>query len=218
MPSFDLMNLLQGTGANRILRTVRFLPDVAQETSGQAGGQVRVRDLRSPLWRIRVSAPTIALPNKQDVVALIEAMGISIGTFYAWNPERRYPKADPSGTILGVSAPEIRTVGTNNKSLSLSGLPAGYVLSRGDMLAFDYGSPSSRALHRVVTPTVTADGDGETAEFEIAPHFRQGVEEGLGVTLVKASAEFCIIPGTYEPDADGLFGSISFEAIQVVNG
>ena len=49
---------------------------------------------------------------------------------------------------------------SDNKSLKLGGLPAGYSLRRGDMLHFDYGSsPTRRALHRIVEDA-TANGPG----------------------------------------------------------
>ena len=218
MATTDLMELLAGGGEANVIASGSFWLDFGQETSGQAGGQIRVRDLRSGLWKMRVNCPTIYLENAQDIHALVEAMGGSLDTFYAWNPERPYPKEDPDGTILGSATPIIETVGADNKSLSLSGLPIGYTISRGDMLAFDYGSPSSRALHRVITASTEANGSGITAEFTVAPHFRQGVAAGLAVDLTKPTAEFRIVPGSYDPSGEGVFGSVSFQAVQVING
>ena len=75
-----------------------------------------------------------------------------------------------------------------------TGLPAGYVLTRGDYLAFTCSGV--RALHRIVTNTVSANGAGTTGTFEVTPRIRAGASVGLAVTLVKAACKAVLVPGS----------------------
>lgn len=110
----------------------------------------------------------------------------------------------------------IASLGANNKSLSLSGLTEGFALSRGDMLAFDYGDPARRALHRIAEAAV-ADAAGITPVFEVRPHIRPGASAGLPVRLVKPAAKMILMPGSLQVSAaDEFRTAISFQAIQKI--
>lgn len=207
MATTDLMNALVVTG-------VTFSLDYGQETSGQAGGQIRVKDLRSPLWRMKADCSTLTLDQLRRVRALIGSLGGSLGSFYAWDPAAQFPAADPDGAILGASSVLISGLGATAKNLLLKGLPAGYVLTVGDMISFDHGA--SRALHHVVTASVVANGSGVTPEFEIHPPRRQGAAANNVVSLVRAAAEMRVVPGTLNLSADGMIGQAGFEAVQVI--
>ncbi|HEV7284028.1 MAG TPA: hypothetical protein VGN75_04155 [Kaistia sp.] len=207
MASTDLMTALVVSG-------VTFMPSYGQETSGQAGGQIRVKDLRSPLWHMKADCSTLSLQQLRIVRALVGGLGGSLGSFYAWDPAAQFPAADPDGSILGASNVQISGLGTTAKNLLLKGLPAGYVLTVGDMLAYDYGA--SRALHQLVTPQVVASGAGVTPEFEIHPPRRQGAAVNAAVSLVRAAAEMRIVPGTLNLSVDHMIGQAGFEAMQVI--
>lgn len=192
-----------------------FMPNAGQETSGQAGGQVRVRDLRSMLWDFNARLPSVPQADANDIKALIGSMGISRVSFLAWPLDRQYPKADPTGSIVGASTVQINSLNADNKRLSLKGLPNGYVLSRGDFIQFIY-STTHYALHQVVASSVTANGSGVTTEFEVFPFIRQGAAVNNAVNLKLPCAEFRILPGSYDTAGDNDAHSISFKARQVV--
>jgi hypothetical protein len=102
-------------------------------------------------------------------------------------------------TTAAVTVPTtvgVRTVPTDARLISLKNLPAGYTLSAGDRLSFVYGSPSRRALHRVMAPSVVADLSGNTAEFHIDPPRRPGAEVDAVVTLVRPVCMARIVPGS----------------------
>lgn len=210
MSSSTLITLLAELGASG-----KFHPDYGQETSGQAGGQIRVRTNRAPLWHLSLSCPAIERDEASAIHAIIGSMSQSVGSFYAYDLRRNGPKQDPTGATLGSSTVQIKSLGSDGISLALKGLPVGYVLTRGDYLGFTYSS-TKKALHQVVAATVTADGSGYTAEFEVHPAIRQGAAVNDVVALVRPVAEFRIVPGTYDPTADGAIDSISLEAMQVV--
>lgn len=210
MADTALMTILE----NRIARW-SFGPSFGQETSGQAGGQIRVRTMRAPLWKLSMDCDPLWREEAAAVRALIGQMGQSVGSFLAWDIAWPYPKTDPDGSVLGASTVQIKTVGSNGISLALKGLPIGYVLTRGDYVGFTYSS-TKKALHQVVASTVTADSSGETSEFEVHPAIRQGAATNDAVSLVKPVAEFRIVPGSYDFSSAGAHDQLSLEAMQVV--
>ena len=170
-----------------------------QEYSGLGTGEGLAADLGPRLWQMTVqSAPQ----SMDDVIALrakLDALDGAINTLYATDKLREYPKADPDGSILGASTPTIHTIDANRKEMRITGLPAGYVLTAGDMLSVDYGTPSRRAWVRLVTGA-TASGAGLTPLFEVRPHLRPGITTTLAVTLGKSAMKCKIVPGSLTPE------------------
>ena len=78
----------------------------------------------------------------------------------------------------------------HNRELALSGLPAGYVLTPGDMLSAGPTTPN-QALFRIVTG-VTADGSGDTALFEVTPFIPPFVAVGNTAHLRRPRARFVL--------------------------
>lgn len=167
------------------------------ELSGLGTGDVLAAQLAPPRIVADVSLKPMRHDEAAQVQARIESLDGAINSFYLYAPQKKYPQYDPSGSILGSAAVTIHTVGGNNKSLRLQGLPSGYVLTLGDCLSFDYGSnPVRRAFHRIVE-TVTAPGSGISPLFEVRPHLRPGVAIDLGVTLIMPAAKVFIVPSSF---------------------
>lgn len=207
-PSTDIMDMLELESATFGL--------VRQREQSRAGtGTTYSKDLGPAL--IGCSAQSVPLyhADAEQVMALIESMEDEMGSFYVWNPRQPYPQADPDGTILGSNTPTINLVGDDNKSLKVEGLPAGYVLTRGDWFGVDYLSPTRRALYRVVDATVTADGSGVTPQFQVSPHIRTGLTAGDAVLLAKPGCNMKLLPGTLSDPSDGALTSrITFQTIE----
>lgn len=189
------------------------------ELSGLGTGAVLSAQLAPPRWTAKVNLAPMLNGEAFQVQALIEVLD-PMASFYLYAPQQPYPQSDPDGSILGASTPAVRTVGSDNKSFSLKGLPVGYVISVGDMIAFDYGSnPTRRALHRVMETQVATAG-GNTVLFEVRPHLRPGIAIDLPVTLIKPAAKMLIVPGSFSPGTSiGTSGlkiasGMAFEAVQ----
>ncbi|MFN6950988.1 MAG: hypothetical protein ACK4NE_00130 [Albidovulum sp.] len=192
------------------------------ETSGQAGGQVRVKRLRSPLWMMQAQTKRLKPSEFRAWMAKIESLENGYKTFLGYDFSGKFPILYPNGTwptggsFLGTEA-AIHTV-SSLISLRLKQLPAAYVVSVGDFVAFtDGGSPiGSYSLHQAVE-TVTADGSGVTSAFEVRPPIRQGAAPDQPVSVKAASCLMAIVPGSVSAPVglDG-WGSISFNAMQVV--
>lgn len=192
--------------------SVKFRLDVGQELSGTASGRILAADLRPARWVAQVSTAQLTHAQLAGIQALIEQLDGARGTFLLWDAAKLYPAADPTGSIVGSNAVQIKSVGSNGKSFALKSLPSAYVLSRGDLVQVTYAA-GRIALHRVVAP-ITADGFGDTAEFEVRPHLVVGMAVNDFVNLKKPAAEFIMVPGSYDPDAALVTGTVSFQAVQ----
>lgn len=163
-----------------------------QELSGIGSGEGLAADLGPALWEGEVSLRPLLHTDARAMAAKIDALDGSINSFYLANPLGWWPKLDPKGTIYGASAPSILAIAENRKELRFTGLPANYSLSAGDMFAIDYGSPSRRALHRLVGDVI-ATGAGVTAFVEVRPHLRPGVVQALAVDFSHPAAKVKIV-------------------------
>lgn len=193
----------------------------ADEISRQQSGRTRVKDVGSgPLWRLRAQSYLLKPSEHRYWKARLHSLENGKGSFYGYDLAGCYPILYPNGTwptggsFSGASA-QISSLNVDNKRIALKTLPAGYEISVGDYLAFDYGS--SRALHQAMEEA-TADGSGVTAQFEVRPHIRTGAAVDALVTVKRAAAVMMLLPGTLAMPADPntAFGTISFEAIQVL--
>lgn len=200
------------------LASCQFRQSFGQESSGTADGRVIVKDLRPALWTAQCQ--TVPLTNAQlaDINALVELLGEGLNSFYAYDIRKQYPAADPGGTTLGSSSVVLDSV-TGNFGVQLSGLPVGYVLTRGDLLSFNDGT--SQMLHRI-GETVSANGSGLSAQFEVRPKLSAATATAAqdspppSVSLIRPEVEMRIVPGSYSvSDGPTKYTSIaSFQAVQ----
>jgi hypothetical protein len=201
------------TSANFVTQSFRILQ--RQEISRQANGVSRGKDLGTGIW---TASWTTAIQTHEEAVnfeAIINSLDGVVNGFYAGDLRREYPLLDPTGSVLGSSAVKIHTV-SSAVSWRLKGLPVGYVISRGDYMSYDYGSPSVRALVQAME-SATADAFGVTPEFVVRSELRAGTVPDLNVTLKKPTAMFRLIPDGFDPRMDSLLhGSSTFSAMQAL--
>jgi hypothetical protein len=183
-----------------------------RELSGLGSGQILEADLAPQLRTADLTLRERHHEDAQAIEAKLNAIIRSMGTFYLYDPRRPAPKADPDGAILGAATVTIHSL-PDAKSISLEGLPASYVLSAGDPIAFDYGSPARRWFGEVAEG-VTADSEGTTAAFEVSPFLPAAASTGTTVALVKAAFKAKIVPGSLNVQAQGLTSAISFSVVQ----
>lgn len=184
-----------------------------RELFGMGSGQIIEADLSPSLWGADVTTRPWRAIEARRLEALANAVIRSKGSFYLYDPRKAVPALDPGGAVLGASAVKIASL-PDAKSMGLKGLPAGYRLSVGDHLCFDYGNPARRAFHEIAED-VTADGSGVTDAFEVNPFIRPGATVDLIVTLVKAAVKVRIVPGglAVRP-LDDAYSQISISVMQ----
>ena len=180
----------------RIASASIYLPE-AMEISQTGGGEILTADLGARLWRGSASMVPGLVADVAAAEARLSVLRQSGRSFFACPVGNAYPRADPDGSILGVSAPVIASLAANNRELTISGLPIGYVLSAGDFLSFSYGAdPVRYAFHQVVVGS-TADALGITGQIEVTPHIRPGAAVAAAVTLIRPAFKAVVIPGSY---------------------
>lgn len=205
-PRTDVMAALKASAAS-------FVLEFRDELARDAAGRTYPRELGPPLWRGDIVSADLDNDDAAEVEAIVESLGGSKRPFYVYDPRRPYPRAHAAGNFNDTGT--ISAMQGGNE-LRLANLDAGFTLSVGDFLAFDYGAAPSRALHRVLE-TVTADGSGLTPFFEVAPHIRTGASVGSSVTLKQPSMLATIVPGQYTPRPDPpMFMSYSITVVQYV--
>ncbi len=184
-----------------------------QERSGKTGGKIIVKDFGRPLWR--ASYETTALsPNMLDRWrAILDSLDGGSLAFPGYSLSRVYPIAYPNGSWSGVSFTgnaQVANVGANNKSVGLSGLPAGFKVSTGDMIRLGVDK-----LYRVMEDAV-AGSNGQTPAFEVRPHLFPGTAPGFPALLVRPSTPMKIVPDTIKSAAslNNGRGTISFQAME----
>lgn len=190
-----------------------------QEHSRQASGRTRVKDFGTPLWRGSY-ASRILSPNQLDHWrARLDVLESGLLTFTGYSLSRCFPIAYPRGSwptgegFSGGSA-VVHTIGVNNKSLRVGSLPAGFVVSIGDMIQLT--TATGKVYLFRVDEAALADSLGLTAAFEVRPHFPVGVSVGDTVTVKRPGIPMAIVPGSISATADPRTGrgTISFDAIE----
>lgn len=205
--AFPLTTLLDGDFADQTFQLVS-----RQELSRQANGRTIGKDFGSAIWLATYTTKPLFNDDAVAYEAALDSLDGVVQTFEASDLRRPYPRAYPAGA--GCNNGVLASVNANNKALALSGLAAGQVVSAGDYLSFVYGS--SRALHRVVE-TVTANGSGATAQFEVRPHVRAGFSVSAAVTLKSPRGVFMLLPGSVTPKASGgQHTVITFQTVQAL--
>lgn len=181
-----------------------------QELSRQANGRTIGKDFGSAVWVATYTTKPLLNDDALAYEALLDSLDGVVQTFEASDLRRPYPRSYPTGAACNNGV--LVSVNANNKALALSGLVAAQVVSAGDYLSFTYGS--SRALHRVAE-SVTANGSGVTAQFEVRPHLRAGYSISAAVTLKTPRGIFTLVPGSVSSKPHGgMHSVISFQAVQ----
>lgn len=203
-----------------VLTAVGFVADgydfklnYRQEQSRTAGGKTFVKDLGSPLWTLKATTAALRLDDALDYEAILETLDGGVQPFMAYDLRRPYPRQHADGVFGDNGA--VASVGGDNKSLSVSGLDAGFQVSRGDYLVID--TPGGKKLH-LVCENSTASPSGVLAGFEVRPHLWPATGVGQAVRFKKPAIPMTMLPGSIaKTQMGGLHTSITFSAMQDVS-
>lgn len=207
--SFPL-SLTQFFDKLRVVSASLELP-AAIDVSVTQGGEIFTASAGNALWRGALILARTPLSRSEEVSALLRLLARPGSSFMARPVARAYPYSDPDGSAALTSV-VLDSVAGNNRDITLTGLPAGFVLSPGDYLSFDYGtSPLRHAFHQLISGAV-ADATGLTPPFEVIPPIRAGAALGAAVTLQAPSFKAVIEPGSI---AEGAYRRVSLDGVQL---
>lgn len=204
---FDILNDFPGW-------TTAFEPRIRQEMSGTAGGRIYTKDMGAPLWTLSASSALLR-PNALDAWrARLDALAATQQVFLGYSLSRCYPIEYPNGSwptgvaFNGITA-NLFAIAGDNKSIRISALPSGFVLSVGDMLQI-----GDADLYRVREAAIATGGT--TASFEVFPNLWPGTVTSTPVSVYRPHCKMVIIPGSVSSAADLSTGrgSISFQGIE----
>lgn len=186
------------------------------------GGDI-ARDLGPDLWAVDFRTARLTSDQVEDFAAWLKLQENGLQTFYAYNYRRPFTKASPNGfsglTRAGggafTGAVTLTTVNSDNKTLTLGGLPASYTINPGDAIAWDYGG-TIRAYHHFVE-AATSTSLGAIAAIEVRPLVRPGWTAGQTANIGQAMAKLRLVPNSAQLDAqDRGPGYYSFKATQTL--
>ncbi|GGH24394.1 hypothetical protein SAMN05444007_103401 [Cribrihabitans marinus] len=173
------------------------------------GGRMLVSESGPRLWQGSLTITTDTHVAQDQAQALAQVMRSAGASFLIGNLKRKFPKADPMGSILGAASVTLSAPITGSNTISLSGLPSGYVLTAGDYLSFAYGDEDEKvALHQVTVGGV-AETDG-TLTVGVVSRVRPGAFDGAAVTLIGAACKAIIVPGSFKAGRIGLASTSGF--------
>jgi len=181
-----------------------------QSLSRTGGGKLLAVDLAYPIWV--ATFQTAAMPHTDCVEfeAILNSLGGASQMFRMWDTRREYPKAYPDGAFT--DAATVAEVNVDGIRISLTGLDAGHVITRGDYITMLYGG--NRWLIQAAE-TVTADGSGNSGLFQTNPPPPYGLTVGEDVRFSRADARFRVEPGSaqFTDNQDGT-GVIAWTGVQ----
>jgi hypothetical protein len=212
MTTYSVATIADRLGIEKITSDI----GLQQEYSGLGSGTGWGTDLAPPNRNWEVSLYSRDNAEAARTIALLEQLDGLLNSFYMYDPRKIYPRSDPDGSILAGQTITINSLGSDNHSLSLDGLPAGWDINIGDFLHWDFGSsPTRRAFHRCVQRSV-ADGSGTTSEFDVRGYILGGTV-GTAVTLIKPAMKAQLIPNSLRDQSDGKLNTIlSFKVMQLI--
>lgn len=155
------------------------------------GGEILTSDAGPRLWSGVVNVVAAKHREQSVITSKIQTLRQSGREFFIFDPTLNAPRLDQNGSILGAAMPTISAVATNNRELSIQGLPPSYEISAGDMISFTYGG--RQALHQFVSGG-TASGLGTTGMMDVVPHIRPTAPTGTVVQLFNPVCRAVLVP------------------------
>jgi len=153
--------------------------------SATRGGRLIRLELGDARWSAQMGLSPMGAGDARRVAAMIRRIG-AYNKFHLYNPEAPFPRLDPDGT--GLNGTDVRVHAVGGRTLRLTGLPGGYTLSWGDMIAVTYAGGRRQLFE--VSDYVEALAGGVTTHFEVTPPPRLGIAIGDPVDLRKAAGRF----------------------------
>lgn len=199
-------------------------PDLTEsyETNETGFGEILTADLGSRLWEMKVSIRDGSYEEMQRVRARLNMLRQAGRTLLAHAIPAKYPRHDPTGSILGATVPKLNAVNGNMRDIRLT-IKSGYRVYDGDYISFQYGSnPVRYAFHQIIIPTVAgfvqADGTGLTPLFEVTPNIRPGFALNANVDLIMPRFKALIKPNSSSAGRTGqrLTSGIGFTLMQTL--
>ena len=201
-------------------KTATFQPSYMQLRGVSRGGLNQVVNAGADLWQMSFETPPLAETEAMVWQSFLHSLRGGTRLFKAWHPLRRYAQNYRNGYASLTRASGGSFDGTANlqaisgprDQITLSTLPAGFVLLPGDMASFAIGT-AYRALHRV-TEGGTANGSG-VLTVTVEPFVSLAAATGVTVDLEKPWCKAVLDDGSVSgPWQLSRRSPVKFQAVQ----
>lgn len=180
------------------------------EVSGSGDGRFWSAQLATPLWGVSYALTAQNAAHAREINAKVYALDGMSKPFLWADP---YYKGPASGARSGLDNVTIGSISTNRGSVSLQGLPAGFVLSAGDYLSI--GHTGGRIYFGQFAEGGAANDSGVLSVRELRPYLPFGVGPGSRVELVQPRFRAMVAEFTTFANFKGRWGdSASITLIQ----
>lgn len=170
------------------------------------GGATFGTTIGTSYWAISVTTWPMYRQEQGKWLAFFDVLRGNVKAMLLYNPGREYPsayknfdglvKAGTSTPFTGQAA--LSSISAN--AVGLNGLPANFILSRGDLLGLVENNRYS--LHRIVEDRV-ANGSGATSVFQIEPPIPGGLFTiAAAVDLYRPKVEAILDDGSISGDEE----------------
>jgi len=193
-----------------------------QSRSLTGAGSPNAAEVAPAMWEAKYRTKILGRAAFADVGAWLESLRGGLRTFRATVPRHRWPLAYPRGfsglTVSGSpfsGSGTLTSVGSGRDTITVGGLPAGFILSVGDWLSIPVGS--RQRLHRILEGG-SASGLG-AVNLTVEPVIDPAVVTSGDPVPVLFDAPWCdmVLSAPFEMPRDPVRGgSVSFEGLQVL--
>src|ERR1044071_1320348 len=109
---------------------VEFTLQWNQQSSVSGEGEAHYATRGVPLFMAKITSPPMPNAEAEGLMALINSLQGSLGSFLLNNKRLPYPSSDPTGSIFGAATPVVGTI-TDNVTAAFTGFPNDYSLPLG---------------------------------------------------------------------------------------
>jgi hypothetical protein len=197
-------------------RQPRFNLRYRQEFARSASGRLQGKDLGPPVWEAEFDSVPLGLGAADGLMADFLSLGGLRQSFLAYDPVRPAPLSVQGGSLSALQSASVVAafISTDRARVRLEGLPAGFVISRGDRLGLR--GVTGREYLFAVSEGAVASGLGVAGPFTVSPSVPVSIAAGAVATLIKPMIEMRLVPGSLDdPYVDLSHRRIVFRAVEV---
>ncbi|RMD93361.1 MAG: hypothetical protein D6811_05145, partial [Alphaproteobacteria bacterium] len=168
----------------RVTRVTWSLPASGDVVEVQ-GGTVQIVTRTTRQWEAELQFSVAAVEDARATEALLDIVGAPDTAVEVKPAPWSAPAYDPTGSLITGYSPTVSAIGTDGQSITLSGMPAGYVLAPGDFIGVSDADVTGDRMNRLYRcrSTATADGTGTIGPITVSPLIDTMVEVGQPVTI-----------------------------------
>lgn len=204
------------------LRTATFQPAYGISRSPTRGGRPQSASVARDYWTMDFTSVDLRYDDALDYEAWLHSLRGGQRYFKAWHPHLRYPLAYKATGLTGLTragggsfdgtSPITAFAGTLD-TITLSTLPVGFNVSRGDMLSMAFGSV--QLLHRVIAGGLANGSGALTVTVEPTLPISFTTSPTVTANFVKPWCVAVVDPSSVKASySDGLYGTLQFSAQQ----